>query len=297
MTYRDFVLGHTPAAREKAQRHYRRLLEDPPEPVTPRAAATVMLVRDAPDGSAGGAGGLQVYMLKRVASMDFAPSTMVFPGGGIDGRDDADLPWAGPGVVQWAARLGCDDHLTRMLVVAAVREVFEECGVLLASATESGPLVDAADPSWRRARDELNAREISLGELLRRERLLLRTDLLRAHAHWTTPAVEPRRFDTRFFVALMPEHQQADAETTEAEHGLWVRPAEVLEDFAAGRVQMLPPTISCVEDLAAAPDAAACFADEPVIRRMEPVVTLREDGVVVFRVDRAGAPPVGPGRG
>lgn len=283
MTYRDFVLGHTAEARERAQRHYRSVLADPPEPVRPRPAATVMLVRDEADG-------VQVYMLKRVASMDFAPSTMVFPGGGIDGRDDAALPWAGPGVVQWAARLGCDDHLTRMLVVAAVREVFEECGVLLASPTEQGPLVDAGDPSWRAARDALNSRELSLGELLHREGLVLRTDLLRAHAHWTTPAVEPRRFDTRFFVALMPEHQRADAQTSEAEHGGWVRPAQLLEDFAAGRVQMLPPTISCVEDLAEASSATEFFAEEPVIRRMEPVVTLRDDGVVVFRVDQAGAP-------
>ena len=283
MTIRDFVVGNTPQAQEKAQRHYRKVFDNPPEqPAAPRPAATVMLVRD-------GDHGMEVFMLKRVASMDFAPSSMVFPGGGIDGRDDAELPWAGPGVLAWAARLACDDHKARMLVVAAAREVFEECGVLLASETEAGPLVDAKDPKWRQARDQLNAREISLGELLARNSLLLRTDLLRAHAHWTTPTAEPRRFDTRFFVALMPEHQHADADTSEAEHGVWVRPADLLADCAAGQAQLLPPTITCVEDMVGAPSAQAFFDDEPVIRRIQPVVTMLDDGRVVFRVDTAGA--------
>lgn len=95
----------------------------------------------------------------------------------------------------------------------------------------------------------------------------------------------------------MPEHQRADAQTSEAEHGGWVRPAQLLEDCAAGRVQMLPPTIKLRGGLAAASSATEFFAEEPVIRRMEPVVTLREDGVVVFRVDQAGAPRMHAERG
>lgn len=122
---RDFPTRYTPALDAHA-----REWEAAGRPAAPpaRPAATVMLVRDREDGQ-----GVEVFMLLRVATMAFAPNTLVFPGGGVDRRDGAELPWAGPPVHAWAARLDSDEQLTREILVAAVREVFEECGVLFAS--------------------------------------------------------------------------------------------------------------------------------------------------------------------
>ncbi|HMT88981.1 MAG TPA: NUDIX hydrolase, partial [Dermatophilaceae bacterium] len=183
---RDFPTRHTPALDAHA-----REWEAAGRPAAPpaRPAATVMLVRDR-EGSQGVAPGVEVFMLLRVATMAFAPNTMVFPGGGVDRRDGAELPWAGPPVHAWAARLDSDEQLTREILVAAVREVFEECGVLFASRLEDGRLVYTRSERWQALRQRLVAREASLGEVLRDEELLLRTDLLRAHAHWMTPEIE-----------------------------------------------------------------------------------------------------------
>lgn len=279
---RDFPIDHLPSLQKSCADYLERLAEDPAtKPVPTRPAATVMIVRD-------GAAGVEVFLLRRVQTMKFAPSSMVFPGGGVDARDAADLHWAGPGPVYWAARLGCNEHEARKLVVAAIREVFEECGVLFASYGENGPLVRASDGPWAEARQALLAREVSLGELLRRHRLVLRSDLLRAHAHWTTPESEGRRYDTRFFVALMPEAQLADGLTTEADQSGWFRPEQILADFEAGRVLLLPPTIVCLENLAAATSAEELFLAQPVIRRVMPVAAYDEAGELVLRVDFAG---------
>ena len=140
---RDFSTGNTPALRSTAQAW---LTGEHGDPAPVRPAATVMIVRDTAGQEAVGASPVEVFLLRRVASMAFAPSTIVFPGGGVDSRDGVALPWAGPGVFEWSVRLGADEDSTRMLVVAAVREVFEECGVLFASTTEDGPLVDVSTP-------------------------------------------------------------------------------------------------------------------------------------------------------
>jgi 8-oxo-dGTP pyrophosphatase MutT (NUDIX family) len=281
---RDFPIAYLPSLQKSCADYLQRLADDPAtKPVTTRPAATVMIVRD-------GEAGLEVFLLRRVSTMKFAPNSMVFPGGGVDARDDADLQWAGPGPVYWAARLGCNEHEARKLVVAAVREVFEECGVLFASYGERGPLVQATDGPWAQAREALLARQVSLAELLKQHRLVLRSDLLRAHAHWTTPESEGRRYDTRFFVALMPEAQLADGATTEADQSGWFRPKDVLEDFAAERVLLLPPTIVCIEDAAAARTAEEFFQAQPVIRRIMPVAVYDDAGELVLRVDFAGVP-------
>ena len=282
---RDFSTGNTPALRSTAQAW---LTGEHGDPAPVRPAATVMIVRDAAGQEAVGASPVEVFLLRRVASMAFAPSTIVFPGGGVDSRDGVALPWAGPGVFEWSVRLGADEDSTRMLVVAAVREVFEECGVLFASTTEDGPLVDVSSPEWQQVRAGLVARELSLSDVLLRHGLCLRTDLLRAHAHWVTPVFEPRRFDTRFFVALMPEGRAIDGDTSEADHSGWFDPAAVLADYADGRAIVLPPTLVCLEDLARVGSAAEFFAQEPVIRRIMPELVVDDEGNAVMRVDFAG---------
>lgn len=228
----------------------------------PRQASTVMLVRD-------GARGTEVFMLKRVPQMAFAPSMHVFPGGGVDPRDaEPGLPWAGPSPEEWGSRLGCTAAEAQMFVAAAVREVYEEVGVLLAGRSATGPLVDPHDGSWAGVRERLVSRDLSLAEVLLERDLVLRSDLIVAKAHWLTPVFEPRRFDTWFFAARMPEHQVADGETSEAEVAEWVVPQELLEEYAAGRASLLPPTVVCVEEIAAAPSAAEFVthsADLPLI--------------------------------
>ena len=284
---RDFSTSNAPALHATALAW---LSGEHGEPAPLRPAATVMIVRDASDDESGNSGGspVEVFLLRRVASMAFAPSTIVFPGGGVDPRDSAELPWAGPGVLEWSVRLGADEEATRKLVVAAVREVFEECGVLFASADEDGPLVEVSSPQWQQVRAGLVARELSLSDVLREHGLCLRTDLLRAHAHWVTPVCEPRRFDTRFFVALMPAGRAIDGATSEADHAGWFDPASVLADYAAGSAVVLPPTLVCLEDLAASPSAAEFFAQEPVIRRILPELVVNDAGEAVMRTDFAG---------
>lgn len=243
----------------------------------PRTAATVMLVRD-------GATGVEVFMLRRVASMAFAPSVWVFPGGGVDPRDDAaDLPWAGPSPAEWAERFGCDEGLSRSLVAAAVREVFEECGVLLAGPDAHSVVADLRDPEWDVERAALLSREQSLAELLLRRGLVLRSDLLAVKAHWVTPEFEPRRYDTWFFAALLPEGQIPDDDTSEADVADWVVPAALLEEYAAGSAGMLPPTTVSVESVGVAASAAGFLASGGSVEAVMPELLAR-DGQAVMRV-------------
>jgi 8-oxo-dGTP pyrophosphatase MutT (NUDIX family) len=182
--------------------------------------------------------------------MAFAPSMHVFPGGGVDERDGAgDLPWGGPSPVEWAERLGCEPTEAQEYVAAAVRELFEECGVLLAAPSASAPLARLDPETARRARADLVSRTVSLRDVLVAGGLVLRSDLVVAKAHWLTPVFEPRRYDTWFFAALMPPAQDADDDTTEVDLAGWTSPDELLRAYAEGDALMLPPTVICVEQV------------------------------------------------
>ena len=256
---RLFPLTTTPGIADSATRW---LAGERWDEAVPRRASTVMLVRDASFG-------VEVFMLRRVAQMVFAPSMMVFPGGGVDARDaEPGLPWAGPTPQEWGARLGCAAGEAQAFVAAAVREVFEECGVLLAGAAADGPLARAEGTRWRSVRDALLAREVSLSDVLRDEGLLLRSDLVVAKAHWVTPIFEPRRYDTWFFAAHVPPGQSADGDTSEADHAAWVVPDELLTAYAAGSAAMLPPTVLWVErirDASSAEEFVAHAEHLPVV--------------------------------
>lgn len=248
---RTFALTTAPGIADTATRW---LAGERWDEAVPRRASTVMLVRD-------GDSGVEVFLLRRVSQMAFAPSTMVFPGGGVDPRDaEPDLPWAGSAPELWAERLGVPPAEARMYVAAAVRELFEECGVLLASLEPEGPLADVAGSRWRAIRNGLSRHERSLTEVLLAEGLVLRSDLIVAKAHWLTPVFEPRRFDTWFFAAVMPSHQVADGDTSEADHAAWFSPSALLEAYAAGRASMLPPTVVCLEQIRDSGSAEAFVA-------------------------------------
>ena len=222
-------------------------------------------------------------MLRRVATMAFAPRMMVFPGGGVDPRDaDPDLPWAGPSPAEWARILVADEAVAQELVVAAVREVFEECGVLLAGAHADSVIGDVSGPRWQAERAALLSHEVSLAQVLIRRGLVLRSDLLRARARWITPEFEPKRYDTRFFAAMLPVGQIADDQTSEADHADWADPSRLLRDYASGSALMLPPTVVCVEQVAAALSSAEFLATDAPMAPITPVPT-RVDGALVIR--------------
>ena len=274
---RRFSLTTTPGISDAASRW---LAGERWDEAPPRRAGTVMLLRD-------GDAGPEVFMLRRVSGMEFAPSMMVFPGGGVDERDgESGLPWAGPAPAEWADRLGCSPAEAQMYVAAAIREVFEECGVLLASPSASGPLARVDDPEWRDIRLALVDRRLSLAEVLHDRGLVLRSDLIVAKAHWLTPVFEPRRYDTWFFAALMPPFQVADGETTEADHADWFVPSELLRAYAAGSALMLPPTVICVEEIRDAPSAAAVVVHSDDLPLIMPEVVDGPDGAAMEIVER-----------
>ena len=266
---------------------------DHPEPVTPRGAATVLLLRHGPAGD----GDVQVFLLRRRASMAFAPRMHAFPGGGVDPRDsDADIPWAGPTPTEWAAQLHCPTPLAAALVCAAVREMFEECGVLLAGSSAGDVVADVSGDDWERDRLALLDRSLALSELLVRRRLHLRSDLLRAWAHWTTPEFEPRRFDTWFFVAALPEGQHARDIGGEADRAHWIGIDDLVSGYAAGDLPMYPPTITTVADVVAAvrnrpfggSGIEAVLASSRQVRRVMPWLARTPDGAAVMQVDLDG---------
>lgn len=236
-------------------------------------ASTVMVVRD-------GAAGLEVFAARRVKGMAFAGGMTVFPGGGVDAADDdPDVAWTGPDPQWWADRLGCDDARARRLVCAAARETFEECGVLLADHLDGHPVADAG--AYHASRAELEGHRLAFSEFLEKESLSLAAGRLRPFDHWITPAIEPRRYDTRFFLAALPEGQEPDDLTSEVDLTMWSRPADLLSSFRAGRSMLLPPTWVQLRTLAEFPDVATALAAEPRIAPVEPEILEGRGGVRV----------------
>ncbi|MEW1721682.1 NUDIX hydrolase [Streptomyces sp. NPDC093109] len=251
-------------------------------PVAPRRAATVMLLRDraggAPDHdgarSAGPAGstGPAVHMLRRRASMAFAAGAYAYPGGGVDPRDhDRLIGWAGPTRDTWARRLGVDTASAQAIVCAAVRETYEETGVLLAGGSAGTVVADTTGAGWEADRKDLVGRELSFADFLDRRGLLLRSDLLGAWARWITPEFEARRYDTWFFVAVLPPGQRARNASTEADRTVWIGPGEATAAYDKGELLMMPPTVSTLRQLQPYGTAAEALAGAAE-RDMTPVL-------------------------
>ncbi|BCL14244.1 NUDIX hydrolase [Micromonospora sagamiensis] len=229
--------------------HARRFRAEGSTPVVPRVAATVLLLRPA-------AVGFEVYMIRRVAAMAFG-GMYAFPGGGVDPSDAQAHPgWAGPDPEEWGRRLGVAPEAARSVVCAAAREVFEEAGVLLAGPDPATVVGDVSGDDWEAARVDLEKRRTHFAGFLTDRGLTLRSDLLLPWSRWITPEFEPRRFDTYFFVALLPEGQRTRDVSGEADHTLWISPADALRRAAAGELTMLPPTLLTLQQVAAAGDLA-----------------------------------------
>jgi 8-oxo-dGTP pyrophosphatase MutT (NUDIX family) len=247
------------------------------QPAEPRDAATVVLMRPSADGPS-------VYLLRRQVSMEFAAGMCVFPGGGVDPRDfDHTVAWAGPSPAAWADRLGVDEATARALVCAAVRETYEESGVLLAGTSPSSVVSDTTGADWEADRVALEARELALTEFLDRRGLVLRTDLLGAWSGWLTPVFEPRRYRTWFFVAVLPPGQHTRDVSSESSSVTWLGASDAVAAVDVGEMLMLPPTyLTCLEvaGFASPEDVLASAADRSV-EMFTPEVVPGDDGSVL----------------
>ena len=276
-------------------------------PAVPRDAATVILLREAPD--------VEAFLLQRTEALDFAPGACVFPGGSVDEGDaDPAIGWTGPSPADFAGRLGTSPERARALVCAAVRETFEESGVLLAGPGNPGDGAPGAvpDDSTALARDRraLLDGSVSLGELLRRRGLLLRADLLTPWARWITPEVSPRRFDTWFFATALPSGQTAALaaragpggpphlaasglalDFAESDSGTWWLPSAALDAARAGQITLLPPTAVTLAELAAHRDVAGILAAPRTITPLMPEVIV-EDGEPWLSMPQATEYPI-----
>ncbi|MEU4421142.1 NUDIX domain-containing protein [Actinoplanes sp. NPDC024001] len=240
----------------------------PPAPARP--AATVVLLR--PHGDA-----FQVYVLRRATTMVFG-GVYAFPGGSVDPSDRPETVRS-----DWSERLGVPDDQARAVVGAAARELFEESGILLAGPTaEPDRTVTAvATADWEADRAAVQRRELTMTELLLRRGLRLRDDLLLPWARWITPEFEPRRYDTWFFVALLPEAQSARDVSGEADGTAWISPAESRE------LPMLPPTLRTLRELAACgtiPEIVAAAAHRDAASPLNPRIEVTADGRVLLHV-------------
>ncbi len=246
--------------------------------ITPLPAATVTLVRDTERG-------LEVLMLQRNFSSGFMPGMHVFPGGALDESDQS---------AEWHALcVGLDDRAASRTLgiergglaywIAAIRESFEEAGVLLACDAQGGlvSLVDRAVAGRFHAhRKSVDTGKRSLSAVLAAEGLWLATDRLLYFAHWITPVGAPRRYDTRFFMAVAPERQEASHDNLEAIAHAWLRPSEALDRHARGELKMRFPTIKTLEQFAAYASTQALIAA---------LTAHREVPVIQPRLTRDGA--------
>jgi len=220
--------------------------------VTPRDAATVMLLRDSPPGGEG----IEVLMVRRHAKSRFVPDAYVYPGGRIEETDYS------PEVEEHCLGLDCGEAHRRIsdidppakalgAWVAGIRETFEEVGLLLAmggpgEVLRIGPAQEARMESHRR---NLHADRVSLGEILREEGLKLAAGELHYFAHWITPVTSPIRYDVRFFVARAPAGQTARHDGVELTEHRWVRPETALAEYDQGRFPVILPTWTTLRDL------------------------------------------------
>ncbi|HEY5110163.1 MAG TPA: hypothetical protein VII96_11195 [Acidimicrobiales bacterium] len=258
-----------------------------------RDAATVMLIRDARDDE--GRPAVEVCMLRRNLASEFVAGAYVFPGGSVDPEDRGDAAeelCRGLSDAEASELLGIDSGGLAFWV-AALRECFEEAGVLLAQpldAADGTDLLDTSDPAERARfeahRLEINERRTGLLSVCRIEGLVLAADTVHYVSHWITPELAPKRFDTRFFVTAAPSGQVAHHDEGETIATIWVRPADALARFEAGEIELLPPTIDNLEKLAvhASTEAVMAWAREVTdIPTILPIVLIEDGRLLVLR--------------
>lgn len=238
-----------------------------------RPAATVVLVRPS-------ARRFEVFLVRRHDNVAFMGGAHVFPGGRVDPADHS-----------------MGEALAYQL--AAIRELFEEAGVLLARDVDGGfvRMTGAAADRFAGYRKALAAGQITLPAVLQQERLQPYTDALAMFAHWVTPAVETRRFDTRFFLAVAPPGQEAAHDDGETTDGIWLDPLDAIDRALSGDIALPPPTWTTLRSLStlADVDAAWTWATSRTVPRIEPGFLVRDDGTRLVLLPGDPLMPAVPG--
>jgi 8-oxo-dGTP pyrophosphatase MutT (NUDIX family) len=263
----------------------------------PRDAATVMLVRDSDEG-------LETFMLQRRFDSAFVGGAHVFPGGAVDPDD------RGPGVEGWCEGRSDVDASRQLGVpsgglgfwVAAVRECFEEAGVLLAYDGDGAVLDLAASTDRQRFaehRRSVDGGGGSLAAVCDAEGLRLATDAMHYLSHWVTPEGSPRRYDTRFFVTEAPAGQVPSHDEHETIADMWTTPAAALDAYARGDVELIMPTLRTLEVAAEFASAAALLAavERPVDEIPDIVPDELGRRVALPGIDVGSSPSVSAGQG
>ena len=249
------------------------------EPAIPVPSATIMMLRDSADG-------LEVFMVVRHHQIDFASGALVFPGGKADPADfDPDLNDYLDGAMA--------DPDMKAVQVASIREAFEECGVLLARPAGSEALISGERlAELEPFRDRLHKNELTILEFLQQQNLHLACDALVHYAHWVTPPMLPKRFDTHFFLAAAPADHLAIHDGHESVDSVWITPAEALADAAEGRRTVIFPTLRNIEKLGQqiSTDAALAAAQGTTPVKVLPWTEKRDDGTYLCIPPEAGYP-------
>lgn len=256
-----------------------------------RDAATVVVLRE---GRAGA--GPEVCLLRRHARSGFAADAWVFPGGTLDAADGVIDParWRGVDPDALAARFGDPSERVLAAHVAAARETFEEAGLLLARHAD-GSAVDLTDPELQALRTGLADRETAtdFNGWLADTGLVLDLDALTYWSRWITPACEPKRFDTRFFLARAPDGQIAAHDRVETTGQRWMTPQDALDAHAAGQLHVIYPTVKNLEEMvgrASVDDLVADADARPEVPRVLPHVEETDDGLRVLHPDHPEYP-------
>jgi len=236
-------------------------VEHPPEvPVTPRPAATIVLMRN-------GREGLEVLLLRRSRSSGFVPGAYVFPGGRVDGEDaDHALVQRLDGVTRdfAATRLSLEDDPDTAVAyyLAALREAFEETGILVARRADgTPPPTAAADASVDALRDAVMESHTTFADAIDEMDCRLDGGAVAYLAHWITPEPEPRRYDTRFFAAKVAPDAEPIIDPREMTDAVWITPGKALAGHAEGSIPLVFPTIKTLEDLESYSSVDAALAD------------------------------------
>jgi 8-oxo-dGTP pyrophosphatase MutT (NUDIX family) len=252
-------------------------MTDKDQPATPVPAATILLLRP-------GSTGLEVFMVVRHHQIDFASGALVFPGGKADPQDfdDALIPHLSG---------ASSDRDMRGAQVSALREAFEECGILLAHEQGTSTIIDGARlASLQHYRQPMNAGEVSLIDFLQREQLVLACAELTRFAHWITPPMMPKRFDTHFYLAHAPHDHVALHDGYESVDSIWIRPADAVQDAVDGKRTVIFPTRLNLEKLALSdtPEAAISAAQTADIVPVLPWTEKRDDATYICIPPEAG---------
>jgi 8-oxo-dGTP pyrophosphatase MutT (NUDIX family) len=263
----------------------------------------VVLLRDSPTG-------LETWLAYRPGSSPLG--VLAFPGGSLDAADDDPVGWLGPSPQHWAEQMGTDDvGLARRHVLGAIRELFEETGVLLAGPDMANTVEATSTPEWMRARVAVAEQEKTFPEILAKRGLSVRTDLLKSLVNWRSPDFAHRRFDTRYFAATVPLNQQPTLLEGKGVWGRWVNAADLIaerdttalgdevgqENTVARTLGelLVPGSEIMLEKMAMANGCIAYLSYKRKAHVYQPVL-VEEDGKLMLEVEAAKTTPDDPQR-